>query len=128
MDELDHRPPWTGCLTVAGDHSAGCLNAAIDPHLVQTEVARLRLYRSTLQISVGRLSPLAVDLAAHGTCSSTTSLAVSTAIVMAMTRRHGRTRLHDKPPLAASRHSERHRGDDGVRPQCLGHASPPVPH
>ncbi|MES3150869.1 hypothetical protein [Sphingomonas faeni] len=53
-------------MTVAGDPSARCLDVAINRHLVQTEVARLRLYRLKLQITVGRVSPLAIDLAAHG--------------------------------------------------------------
>jgi len=66
MDELDHSPPWTGCVTGSGDQSERSLNVAINRHLVQTEAARLRLYRLKLQITVGRVSPLAIDLASHG--------------------------------------------------------------
>lgn len=65
MDELDHRPPGAGRVTTGGDPAGRWLDLAINRHLVQTEVERIRLYRLKLQITVGRVSPLAVDLAAH---------------------------------------------------------------
>lgn len=66
MDELDHRPPGTRCVTVDGDSPAYRLDAAINRYIVESEVARIRLYRLKLQIGVKRVSPLAIDLAAQG--------------------------------------------------------------
>ncbi len=53
-------------MTTAAGSASDALGRAVDRFLLYGEIETLRLHRLKLQVEVDRISPLAVDLAAHG--------------------------------------------------------------